>query len=361
MKPMSQNKFFTYGDTKNSSNNVFRKTSVVCASPNSLPRVPAISPALSEGKAESFRHDKSPSKSMASYVANWRTFSQMAKYGELAKIHTSEMDRKKDAGVESRKRKSIAQHDIFERKLSKPDNASQQILNSPANAYHRHNPSPPELQRIAPKTSSTPHQLMSLYDSFCTRCQAPHVVGANCIDPLKSASLQFQHYGNPSANAYPLYAHMLMSASRNPASSIDSQFVCNWVNPASGTCGKRFGTADELSTHLRTHVNAIPSNVGVSNFINSLEKITGSPYAAYLSQAAALAAIAPMPNAIGSNLLSRSHSPVNSYPYKAAMLSHFTSSLPPLSIPAGVGPYSSPYGLFNPKLNPAASAGFCYP
>ena len=355
-----------FNDSLNPSSNVFRKTSAVCAAPSSsLPRIPATSPALSEGKAENLRRDKSPPKSMASYIANWRTFSQMTKYGELAKLQAPETDRKKSAIADNRKRKSATQSDVCERKMSKPDRqhgTPPQLPSSPASgsSTSRMYLSPTELQHKEPKPS---HPLRSLYDSYCFGCHIPNVGGtSNCIDPLKSTTLPFHPFGNSSANAYPLYAQMLMSASRSSVPSIDSsQFVCNWVDPRSGTCGKRFSSAEELSNHLKTHVSATPTSAGTDYFSNSLEKFATSPYAAaYLSHAAALAAATPVPNAMSSNLLS--HSPLGGY--KANMLSQFTktTSISPLPIAAAaIGPYSSsPLGHYGPKLNPAVT-GFGFP
>jgi len=369
-KPLSQqNKLFRSNDTLNPLNNLFRKTSAVCASSSSsLPRKTASSPALSEGKAEHFRREKSPPNSKASYIANWRTFSQMVKYGDLVKFNSPKIDRKKNAEVDSRKRKSLAQREISERKISKLDNAhgSPKLSSSPAisgtSATNLYNQSLTEQQRSEHKIS---HPLTSLYDSYCLGCQIPHAGGPNnCIDSLKAISLPFHPFANPSANPYPLYAQMLMSGSRNSAPSLDSSpFVCNWVNPGSGTCGKRFISAEELSNHLKTHVSSTPNNSGLNYFMNSLKKLASTPYAAaYLSHAAALAAATPGSSAISSNLLSRSHSPLNGYPYKAHMLSQFTNAntLPSLPI-AAAGPYSTPYGIhYTQKLNPAVT-GFGFP
>lgn len=204
--------------------------------------------------------------------------------------------------------------------------------------------------------------LLSLYDPYCISCQGPHVAGNPCYENLKTH--QFPFYPFSPASTYPLYAQMFMAAAARNGAAVDpTPHVCNWVNSGSGSCGKRFATADELFSHLRTHaVSSAPANAGSNYLLHGLDKIS-NPYAAYLSQqAAALAAVSPTAAApVGSNFLSRSHSPLSRYnPYKAPNVLGQLPGVPSIPVGAGVGPYCSPFALYGQRLG-AAAAGFSYP
>ena len=151
------------------------------------------------------------------------------------------------------------------------------------------------------------------------------------------------------------------NASAVAAAAETSPHVCNWVNAETGSCGKRFATGEELFNHLRTHAIAAPSTNSTNYFLNGLEKMATSPYAAYLSQQA-LAAISPTAsNPVSSNFLSRSHSPLSRFhSYKTSNMLSQLSGLPSLPIAAGMGPYCSPYSVYGQRLGAAAS-GFSYP
>uniref|UniRef100_H2YPR3 C2H2-type domain-containing protein n=1 Tax=Ciona savignyi TaxID=51511 RepID=H2YPR3_CIOSA len=135
-----------------------------------------------------------------------------------------------------------------------------------------------------------------------------------------------------------------VTSSRTGPTIDPTPHVCNWVNVGSGNCGKRFATADELFTHLRTH--ALSSTPATGYMMGGFDKLP-NPYATYLSQqAAALAAVTP-----STNLLSRSHSPLSRYhPYKTHTLGSQLPTMPSLPIPAGVGPYCSPFALYGQRL-----------
>nr|CAB3268019.1 zinc finger protein 703-like [Phallusia mammillata] len=213
--------------------------------------------------------------------------------------------------------------------------------------------------------SVSPHQanpMLSLYDSFCIGCQGPHVPGSSCYEGLKNTQLPFYPFANP-ASTY--YAQMVMAAAARSGGLDPMPHVCNWVNVGSGSCGKRFATAEELSNHLRTHALPTTSAASGNNYLlNGLDKLATNPYAAYLSQqAAALAAVSPTAAnpGVASNFLSRSHSPLGRYhPYKSSNMLGQLSAVPPIPIAAGAGAYCSPFALYGQRLG-AAAAGFSYP
>jgi len=163
--------------------------------------------------------------------------------------------------------------------------------------------------RSASQTTS-PQQLLSLYDPYCMGCQGPHLAGNSCLDAMKLPNFSLYPFANPST--YPIYAHMLMAARNASAAtaSVDpAPHVCNWVNADTGNCGKRFASGEELFNHL----------------------------------------------------LSRSHSPMSRFQtYKASSMLSQLSGLPPFPIAAGMGPYCSPYSMYGQRIGAAAS-GFSYP
>ena len=372
-EPMNNNQK-SFSQTPKPSEEYFRKTSTMCSPTTSNPsRVPTASPALSEGRADRLKEKSSNKPNF--HNSSLQSLSEQAKYKDVPKLLPSHSpgisafsERRKSHVSDNRKRKSFIHPETSERKIPKSDTAhsrekSLNLPNSPGNSYptNRYNlPSTAsEMPRLAAKAGSPSRQFMSMYDSYCLGCQAPQIGGNASLDPVKSIPLPFYPFGNP-VNSYHIYAQMLMSASRNTGSPTESSpYVCNWVNPATGTCGKKFASADELSNHLRTHI-ATPNNTGLNHFANTLEKFAASPLAAaYLSHAAAIAAASPV--SIPSSLLPRSQSPLNGYhSYKSSALSQFTDGLPLTPVHVGVSPYTSPYALYGSKMNPAA-AGYCYP
>lgn len=119
-------------------------------------------------------------------------------------------------------------------------------------------------------------------------------------------------------------------------------FVCNWM---SGTdyCGKRFTNSEELLQHLRTHTTTSEANSlaaaygGFPGFPSALNPVSHLP----------------TPGAVSPNSIRRSYptslSPVSSllganryHPYKSSLLP--SQSVPPL------GPYYSPYALYQQRL-----------
>ena len=211
--------------------------------------------------------------------------------------------------------------------------------------------------------TTSPQQLLSLYDPYCMGCQGSHLPGNPCLDALKLPNFPLYPFANPST--YPIYAQMLMAA-RNvnaAAAAVDpAPHVCNWVNADTGNCGKRFASGEELFNHLRTHAISTSSSSSSNFLLSGLDKMAGNPYASYLSQqAAALAAVSPTPNPLNTNFLSRSHSPISRlHSYKATNMLSQLSGLPSLPIAAGMGPYCSPYSMYGQRLGAAAS-GFSYP
>ena len=212
--------------------------------------------------------------------------------------------------------------------------------------------------------TTSPQQLLSLYDPYCMGCQGPHLAGNPCLDAMKLPNFSLYPFANPST--YPIYAQMLMAA-RNAsaaATTVDpTPHVCNWVNADTGNCGKRFSSAEELFTHLRTHAVSASTSSNSNFLVNGLDKMAANPYATYLSQqAAALAAASPSStNPLSANFLSRSHSPMSRFQsYKATSMLSQLSGLPSLPIAAGMSPYCSPYSMYGQRLGAAAS-GFSYP
>jgi len=184
---------------------------------------------------------------------------------------------------------------------------------------------------------------------------------SSCYDGLKSASQipPYLSFPNP-AGPYSLYAQMMAAAANrtSPASTAESlPHACNWVSRETGTCGKRFSTAEELFTHLRSH--AVSNNVmpPTNSYLPpGLDKLSTSPYASYVNQqAAALAALSSsMPSQMGMNFLSNGYNPLSRYPSfkNSPLLNSHHPALSPLAARApGMSPFWNPFVMSEPMFD----------
>ncbi|XP_002130246.2 zinc finger protein 503 [Ciona intestinalis] len=289
-------------------------------------------------------HSSPPAKkarvSTDSSKSNYVITRDVTKVDDAKPIHSPQMEKYRHQ--QSSKRRHTTSRSSHDDDTKKQDTSS---TKSP----HTHSPYSRGITSncVCPTSATDPRNVTGTspqsFDPYCMGCRGPHITGNPCFD-LKSPSLPFYPFTTP---GYPLYAQMVMAAAARTGPTIDpAPHVCNWVNSGSGNCGKRFTTADELFTHLRTH--ALSSSAPTGYLMGGLDKLTTNPYAAYLSQHAAALAAATSPTPA---FLSRPHSPLNRYnPYKTPTLSPQLPAMPPLPIAAGVGPYCSPFALYGQRL-----------
>lgn len=162
--------------------------------------------------------------------------------------------------------------------------------------------------------------------------------------PLHSAHTTLSSGGTPSLPGHPLYTYGFMLQNE------PLPHICNWVS-ASGPCDKRFGTSEELLTHLRTHT-ALPG----------AEKLLAGYPGSGLGSAASchlhLPPAAPAsPNTLPLSLRSPHTLGLNRYhPYGKSHLAT-AGALPVPSLPPA-GPYYSPYALYGQRLTSASALGY---
>ncbi|XP_023701060.1 zinc finger protein 703-like [Paramormyrops kingsleyae] len=220
----------------------------------------------------------------------------------------------------------------------------------------------------SPLTGASPPSFMQglCRDPYClTYPNASHLGGSNCSscvhDPsstLKSSfplvypthPLHALHPSSLSSSATPSLSHPLYTYGfMLPNEPLPH--ACNWVS-AGGPCDKRFGSSEELLSHLRTHT-ALPG----------MDSKLLSAYPSASSSAAAAAAaschlhLTPQgspgsfslraPPGLG---LARYH------PYSKVHLPA-APSLPMPTLPAAA-PYYSPYALYSQRLGSASALGY---
>ena len=374
-KSTPQNKIYSHKELKKTSSDSLLKPTgsnqVTVPSPSS--------PSSDHKRLSPFRplkRETSPLNDSSSPAKKLRT-SPDVKSRESAKPHAS-LSPLEHRKVSDGKRRSAVSLDESETKNPKADYTSTRHKSlsgaSPNTSRTLGGPgvcppassAPIESSRTASQETSPQQQLLSLFDPYCMGCHGTHLSGNPCLESMKLPHFPLYPFTNPTS-AYPYYAQMLMAArNANAAATVEPvpQHVCNWVNSETGSCGKRFATAEELFNHLRTHAVATSSNSNSNYLLNGLDKMAVNPYAAYLSQqAAALAAVSPSSNnPMSANFLTRSHSPLSRFQsYKPSNMFSQLSGLPSLPIAAaGIGPYCSPYSLYGQRIGAGASA-FSYP
>ena len=372
---LSTNLYSANKDVKKTSTDISNK-SISSSSGSNMP-TRAISPEINEAKRlsplRSLKRENSPVSEVSSPPKKRRCSPDVVKSRDHFKSHSESLSpvghkklspdvkRRSTASLDDAETKSKLDQPVRHKSFSAASPNSSRVLGGACGCPTASSSSTDSSHSTSQTTSP---QLLSMYDPYCVGCQGHHLAGNPCLDGIKLPSFSLYPFANPSA-AYPIYAHMLMAArNASAAAAVDpSPHVCNWVNADTGSCGKRFSSGEELFNHLRTHAIATTNSSNTNYLMGGLDKMSANPYATYLSQqAAALAAVSPSStNPLGSNFLSRSHSPLSRFhSYKATNMLSQLSGLPSLPVSAGLGPYCPPYSMYGQRLGAAAS-GFSYP
>lgn len=220
----------------------------------------------------------------------------------------------------------------------------------------------------SPLAGASPPSVMTASlcrDPYCLSYHcASHIAGAataSCThDPTVSAlksgyplmypthPLHSVHSSPPSFAGHPLYPYGFMIPN-DPL-----PHVCNWVS-ANGPCDKRFGSSEELLSHLRTHT-AFP---GTEKLISSYHSSSS-----LASAAAAMACHMHIPTTVapgGTSTLAL-RSPHHALGFSSRYHPYSKSPLPtpggPVPVPAATGPYYSPYALYGQRLTTASALGY---
>ncbi|KAL1501399.1 hypothetical protein ABEB36_006723 [Hypothenemus hampei] len=86
-------------------------------------------------------------------------------------------------------------------------------------------------------------------DPYCTGCSSVsgHLMAQKC----PAGCTQCDHK-TTSGYSVAAYAHAQLAAL---AAAAQLPYICNWISGDAAYCGKRFGSSEELLTHLRTHTS----------------------------------------------------------------------------------------------------------
>ncbi|XP_037031188.1 zinc finger protein Elbow [Bradysia coprophila] len=181
-------------------------------------------------------------------------------------------------------------------------------------------------------------------DPYCTGCAlSPHMMGKSPGTPCPAGCTQCDHSSASKSYASQLsaahgqvaaaYAHAQLAAL---AAASQLPYICNWIAGDAAYCGKRFGTSDELLSHLRSHTSSIPE--------------------AMLTQAAATG-LPPNHPLFQRNYPTPPLSPARYQPYHLSKPSLMPPSLAPPPSLAGLpmphpslAQYFSPYSLYGPRI-----------